>query len=101
MILAGKRQTLIASKKNAVEVPTLPLDKMTVYDCHPILFLPGHDVGGSELWKRSELLGAPALVTSRARQRDPRDKASGGKADAIFLPVLPVISFNQVSNSGL
>ena len=29
IILAGKRQTLIASKKNAVEVPTLPLEMLT------------------------------------------------------------------------
>ena len=102
MILAGKRQTLIASKKNAVEVPTLPLEMLTVDDCKWMDgSLPGHDVGWSEFWKRSELLRTPAFVTSSARQGDPGDEASGGKADAIFLPVFSVVSLNQLAHSRL
>ena len=63
--------------------------------------LPGHDVGWSELWKRLELLRTPALVTSSARQGDPGDEASGGKADAIFLPVFSVVALNQLFNPRL
>ena len=68
---------------------------------HCLLHLPGHYIGWSKLWKRLELLGAPALITSRAGQGDPRYEASGGKADAILLPVLSMVSLNQLSYSGL
>ena len=103
MILAGKRQTLMASKKNAVEVPTLPLEIQTGDVCNWAMYpsLPGHDVGWSELWKILELLSTPAFLTSRARQGDPGDKASGGKAGAIFLPVFSVVTLDQISHSRL
>ena len=63
------------------------------------IFPPGHDVGWSELWKRLELLCTPAMVASSAGQGDPGDKASGGKAGAIFLPVFSVVSLDQLSHS--